>query len=158
MSGFSTWMNEHIPVLGGLFSNDHEADKVLSLQKLAQAYQVHRPEMHQSQMNALGNQLSAYAPANAMLGQMYGPQSMVDVSQLQQDPFTPGMMAPDVGGVADVQGQINRARAPAPQGPTLTETQAAMLRNASRLRDPYTGAPKPTSTWAPGQLAKKVGG
>ena len=103
-----------LPIVGSLFSDPAAEAKTKALGKLAAAYQAQRPELAQTQTNALNQQLQAFAPANNMLGEMYGPSAMQDLTALGQNPMTPGMMDPGVGPIHEAQMQVDAQRR---QGP-----------------------------------------
>lgn len=109
-----------LPLIGGFFDDPAAEAKQKALGQLAAAYQAQRPEMAQSQTNALNQTLGAYAPANNMMGQMYGPSAMQDLTALGQNPMTPGMMDPGVGPVHEAQQQVERQRAEAARKAAMT--------------------------------------
>lgn len=116
MSGVSTFLHK-IPLVGGFFNDDKAAAKLKALHELALAYQAGRPELAQSQTNALGQTLQAYAPANNMLGAMSGggDSTMVNLQALGQNPLTPGSLTDGgVGPTAKLQAEAERRRAASP--------------------------------------------
>ncbi len=123
MSGVSTLLHK-VPVIGGLFNDDAADAKLKMLHEMAVAYQAQRPELAQGQTNALNQTLQAYAPANNMLGAMYGPGAMQILEALGQNPMTPGTFtAGGVGATAKLQADVNKRKdqaglpyAPAPTG------------------------------------------
>jgi len=95
---------------GGLFGGDEEEAqkrKIKKLQEMAIAYQAMRPELAQTNMNALNQSLGALGPSNQAIGDMYGSRYMLDLEALGQNPMTPGMMDPGVGEVSKLQGKID---------------------------------------------------
>lgn len=102
-----------LPLIGGFFSDPAAEEKQKMLHALAVAYQAQRPELAQSQTNALNQQLGAYAPMNNAMGQVYGPSAMVDLQALGQNPMTPGMMDPGVGQIHKTQLEVDAAKAKA---------------------------------------------
>lgn len=100
-------------LVGGLFGADEDKAakrKQKMLHEMAIAYQAQRPELAQSQTNALNQTLSAYAPSNQMIGDMYGSQYMQDLDALGQNPMTPGMMNPGVGPISKLQGEVDQRK------------------------------------------------
>lgn len=63
--------------------------KMIQMHLGALGAQAYRPELAQSRVNSLGNQLAAYGPMNNMLGAMYGPQAKMDLGgPMSQSPLT----------------------------------------------------------------------
>jgi hypothetical protein len=105
-----------VPFIGGLFGSQEGEAKANMLHQLAIAYQAQCPLMEQSQVNGLNQTLQAYAPANEMLGKMYGQGAMQDLESFGKSPLAPGSLDPGVGGVHDLQQEINQDRwIPSPQ-------------------------------------------
>lgn len=81
-----------VPMIG-MLANDPSIDaKRNGMHDLANAYQRYRPEVAQARMKALNAQLSAWAPVNGVLGQMYGPSAQFDSTAALQNPLTERMM------------------------------------------------------------------
>lgn len=96
-----------LPLIGGFIPDPAAEEKQRMLHQLAVAYQAQRPELAQTQTNALNQSLGAYKPSNDMIGQMYGQGAMADLNALGKNPMTPGMMKPAVGPLAGVQKEID---------------------------------------------------
>lgn len=92
---------ESIPVLGpmatAIFGSPQEEALQKQIKAMQDAYTAYRPQVAQSRMNALGNQLSVYGPVNDMLGKMYGQGAQVDTSKLMQNPMANMFPPPPVG-------------------------------------------------------------
>ena len=104
-------------VLGGLggllFGMDADAaakEKLRALHEMTLAYQAARPEYAQSRVNALGQTLKAYDPMNRFAGAVAGPDAMIDMQGIAQNPLTPGTQNPGVGTIASLQSEIDRRR------------------------------------------------
>jgi hypothetical protein len=106
--GLDPSVGHKIPLIGGFFDDPAAEEKQRMLHQMAIAYQAQRPELAQSQTNALNQSLQAYAPSNEMLGKMYGQGAMADLGALGQNPMTPGFMNPGVGMTASLQSEIDR--------------------------------------------------
>jgi hypothetical protein len=76
-------------VLGGLFNlfDDSEENHQRTMNDVAKQYQAYRPEMQANRYQAMQNQSAAFGPMQALMGQMYGPQSQMDFSKIVQNPF-----------------------------------------------------------------------
>jgi hypothetical protein len=57
------------------------------MQQAQAQYEAYRPEALRARMSAMGNAMSLFAPANGMLGQMYGPQAEIDFERAMQNPW-----------------------------------------------------------------------
>jgi hypothetical protein len=114
-----------VPFIGGFFGSQEGEAKSNMLHQLALAYQAQRPLMEQSQVNGLNQTLQAYAPANEMLGKMYGPSAMQDLEAFGESPLAPGSLDPGVGGIHSLQQEINNKRVIQPANPTMTPEEIA---------------------------------
>jgi hypothetical protein len=81
---------------GGVTSLEQQAAeegkrKLLQMHLGALNMGAYRDPAAQTQMNGLGQALSAYQPAQNMLGAMYGRQGQVDTSQIMRNPMPQGM-------------------------------------------------------------------
>lgn len=95
----------------GLSQTDPAKYKMLQMHLGALNLQAYRPEMEQSRVNALQNQLGAYKPMNNALTSMYGPGAALDLTA--RSPLTPGQTS--IG--APNQNDIGLSRPPAPPPP-----------------------------------------
>ena len=82
--------------IGGYIAGSEEESaanaKLQALHQMAVAYQQQRPLLAQAQTNGLNQSLQAYAPANDMLGKMYGPSAMADLNALGKNPMPANYM------------------------------------------------------------------
>jgi len=79
----------------GLFSGDDGEEKLQrDIKAMRARLQQQQAMIPGARSQALGQELGAYAPANEMLGRMYGSQAMVDPSKLTQSPVPVGMYGP----------------------------------------------------------------
>lgn len=116
-----------LPLVGGFFDDPAADAKTKMLHDMAIAYQAQRPELAQSQTNALQQSLGAYSGANKMIGDMYGQGYMADLNALGRNPLTPGSLDPGVGVTHNLQGEINADRGGGPQeDPSVTAMKAAL--------------------------------
>ncbi len=81
-----------LPVVGGLFSDPAEEAHAAQMRIVAQGLGAYREPMAQSQTNAINQSLGAYAPANTMMGMMYGPQMQMDFDAMGASPLAPGQI------------------------------------------------------------------
>lgn len=94
----------------GLSQTDPAKYKMLQMHLGALNLQAYRPEMEQSRVNSLQNQLGAYKPMNNALTSMYGPGAALDLTA--RSPLTPGQTS--IG--APNQNDIGLSRPPPPPG------------------------------------------
>ena len=113
-----------IPLIGSLFGTDEEKAAQQSFQDVANRYRQLRPELAQSRSNALGQQLEALRPSNAMVGAMAGgdPSMQIDFGKIAQSPMTPGLVGgpPSPGQQASVHDALMSAFGPA-YGPGMVD-------------------------------------
>jgi len=104
--GFTDGLSK-VPFIGGMFESDAEKQAQARFGAVADRYRQLKPEVAQSYNNAMNQQLGAFQPANAMLGNMAGgdPSMMINMQALGQQPATPGMVAgapsTDIQGASD---------------------------------------------------------
>ena len=146
-----------LPLIGN-FAQDPAVDaKRNASHNLALSYHAYRPEAQDARMNALNNQMSMYAPVNAMLGQMYGEGAQFDMSQATQNPLSNramnlgapkgSMMLPEGGDEKPAAGDDKSRGKP---GARAQKTPARKTNVANRT-GPSRGAP---DTFAPGKIEK----
>lgn len=100
---FDFSMNQ-LPFIGNFFDNPNEDRMTGQMHQAGLNYQAYRPEAAQARLGALSQQMSAFRPYNAMLGQMYGPQAQMDTSAMMQNPMSQRMMG--MGATTDAPRQI----------------------------------------------------
>jgi hypothetical protein len=128
------FQGNQIPLFGNFIADPANEKKRGSMHNMALAYQAYRPEVAQARMQALNNQMSMFAPLNAMLGQMYGQGAQFDLSKATQSPLT------------------NRAmNLGAPTG-------AAQLNERGPVPDEYTGEKRHTRAQGAFDDGKAAGG
>lgn len=76
-----------LPIVGGMFTNPAEEAQKRQFGEIARVLQQYRQMIPGARRRALSSSLGAFTPANRMLGSMYGPQAMVDMSSIAQDPM-----------------------------------------------------------------------
>jgi hypothetical protein len=107
----------NLPLVGGLFPDNNEANKNLQMDQASRAYQAQRPENQQNRMNSLSNMLSNFQPAADVLAAMNGGRSPVS-AQVNSNPMGPTSMSqggPGGGEVANRPGAPWSAGGPRPQ-------------------------------------------
>ncbi len=101
-----------LPIVGGLagaiFGNPEEEAQQKAFADAHAALMKYRPQAMQARMNAMGSMQHAFDPMNNLMGQMYGPQAMQNMSQTMQNPFPQAMQD-------EMNGQAN----PGPKGQTM---------------------------------------
>lgn len=78
---FGVEMN-NLPLFGSAFTNQNEKSLEAEQRRIAAEYAALAPQHAQAQQQSMQNAMSAYVPANRMLGAMLGPQGQVDFGQL----------------------------------------------------------------------------
>lgn len=99
--GFDFSMNQ-LPLVGNFFDNPNEGRMTQQMHQAGLNYQAYRPELANARLNALNQQASMFRPVHAMLGQMYGPQAQMDMTQAAQNPMSQRMMG--MGATSDAAG------------------------------------------------------
>lgn len=79
-----------LPVVGSLFPDKNEKELRELMLSLASSMQQNRGDIERAGVRSLQNELSAYAPMNSLLGEMYGPDGMLDLDTPAQSPLPQG--------------------------------------------------------------------
>src|SRR6476620_2580335 len=91
-----SWWNE-LPVVGGLagavFGNPEQEAQQKAMRDASAALMRYRPDAMNARMNAMGSMQHAFDPMNNLMGQMYGPQSQMNMQQTLQNPFPQAMQS-----------------------------------------------------------------
>ncbi len=139
-----------IPLIGTLFKDPTQENLRNQMDQAASTYAAMRPELAQSQMNALGNMASMFTPYNRSMDMFYGPGSAIDFSQALQSPLTSGMAGQTAFGpyapkAAPMQAQTGPMQQPRPQITIQMPTQQAGVGGPEAV----TPAPPPQPQFAP---------
>jgi len=83
-----------IPLIGGLFGQSPADQAAVDQMRAASAaYQAMRGPASEASAGAMQNMLHGIGgPANAAMGQVYGPTAMMDFNRAAQNPVTPSML------------------------------------------------------------------
>ncbi len=77
-----------LPFVGDFFgTSDEQKAKEKAMQDAVAAYEAYRPEQQRARELALGQGMQAYAPANRMLGSMYGPEAQLNFAPMVNSPM-----------------------------------------------------------------------
>ncbi len=93
MFGVPGMENSNLPIVGGMFDDPAEEAHAAQMRSVAEGLGLYRGPMAQSQSNAINQSLGALAPANTMMGMMYGPQMQMDFDAMSASPLVPGQTA-----------------------------------------------------------------
>ena len=77
-----------VPFVGNMFGgNDAQEAHQKQFQNIIAQMQAQKPLNEQSRMNAMNQGALAFEPMQKLIAQMYGPQAVVDIKAMQQNPL-----------------------------------------------------------------------